>query len=107
MTTTAGAVVSSAIVGAGLGAITAKVTGGNVKAGAISGLIGGGIGGYTSAAKPGMFGNPAQFKYSSNVVTSNQYKRYLVVTPLEHPVHSVSNQVLTHQMDSNKCKFRW
>ena len=63
MATTAGAVVSSAIVGAGLGAITAKVTGGSVKAGAISGLIGGGIGGYTSAAKPGMFGNPAQLKY--------------------------------------------
>ena len=59
MSTTVGAVVSSAIVGAGLGAITAKVTGGDVKAGAISGLIGGGIGGYTAAAKPGMFGNPA------------------------------------------------
>jgi len=59
MATTAGAVVSSAIVGAGLGAITAKVTGGDVKAGAISGLIGGGIGGYASASKPGMFGNAA------------------------------------------------
>jgi len=57
MATTAGAVVSSAIVGAGLGAISAKVTGGNVKAGAISGLIGGGIGGYGSASK-GLFGTP-------------------------------------------------
>ena len=59
MTTTAGAVVSSAIVGAGLGAITAKVTGGDVKAGAISGLIGGGIGGYSASGRPGMFGNAA------------------------------------------------
>jgi len=57
MATTAGAVVSSAIVGAGLGAISAKVTGGNVKAGAISGLIGGAIGGYGSASK-GLFGTP-------------------------------------------------
>ena len=56
---TATAAVSSAIVGAGLGAVAAKVTGGDVKAGAISGLIGGGISGYMSAAKPGMFGNPA------------------------------------------------
>ena len=53
MATTAGAVVSSAIVGAGLGAITAKVTGGDVKAGAISGLIGGGIGGYGARANFG------------------------------------------------------
>lgn len=57
MATTAGAVVSSAIVGAGLGAVTAKVTGGDVKAGAISGLIGGGIGGYGSASK-GLFATP-------------------------------------------------
>ena len=50
MATTAGAVVSSAIVGAGLGAVTAKVTGTDVKAGAIMGALGGGFGGYRSAA---------------------------------------------------------
>ena len=57
MATTAGAVVSSAIVGAGLGAITAKVTGTSVKAGAIGGALGGGFGGYR-AASAGTFGTP-------------------------------------------------
>ena len=57
MVSTAGAVVSSAIVGAGLGAVTAKVTGGDVRTGAISGLIGGGFGGY-GAAQAGTFGTP-------------------------------------------------
>lgn len=41
----------SAIVGAGLGAVAAKVTGGDVKAGALLGAIGGGISGYGQAAK--------------------------------------------------------
>ena len=67
---TATAAVSSAIVGAGLGAVAAKVTGGNVKAGAISGLIGGGISGYMSAAKPGMFGNPAANASTSTTATT-------------------------------------
>jgi len=48
--TVAGAV-GSAIVGAGLGAISAKVTGGDVKTGALLGGIGGGISGYAQAAK--------------------------------------------------------
>ena len=78
MATTAGAVVSSAIVGAGLGAITAKVTGGDVKAGAISGLIGGGIGGYSAASKPGMFGNAT----TTNVAnTSPNFSGNAVRTP--------------------------
>jgi len=67
---TATAAVSSAIVGAGLGAVAAKVTGGDVKAGAISGLIGGGISGYMSAAKPGMFGNPAANTGTSTTATT-------------------------------------
>ena len=67
---TATAAVSSAIVGAGLGAVAAKVTGGNVKAGAISGLIGAGISGYMSAAKPGMFGNPAANASTSTTATT-------------------------------------
>lgn len=67
---TATAAVSSAIVGAGLGAVAAKVTGGDVKAGAISGLIGGGISGYMSAAKPGMFGNPAANASTSTTATT-------------------------------------
>ena len=67
---TATAAVSSAIVGAGLGAVAAKVTGGNVKACAISGLIGGGISGYMSAAKPGMFGNPAANASTSTTATT-------------------------------------
>jgi len=72
MATTAGAVISSAIVGAGLGAITAKVTGGSVRAGAIGGAIAGGIGGY--GARSG-FGQAAP---SGNVpgmdVASNTYQ---------------------------------
>lgn len=67
MATTAGAVVSSAIVGAGLGAITAKVTGGDVKAGAISGLIGGGIGGYGARAN---FGQPAPTVNTTTAATN-------------------------------------
>ena len=67
MATTAGAVVSSAIVGAGLGAITAKVTGGDVKAGAISGLIGGGIGGYGARAG---FGQPTPVANTSTTATT-------------------------------------
>ena len=39
----------SAIVGAGLGAVTAKVTGGDVLQGALGGAIGGGLGGLASA----------------------------------------------------------
>jgi len=49
---TVASVAGSAIVGAGLGAVSAKVTGGNVKTGAIMGAIGGGIGGYTYAQNP-------------------------------------------------------
>lgn len=49
---TVASVAGSAIVGAGLGAISAKVTGGDVKRGAIFGAIGGGIGGYTYAQNP-------------------------------------------------------
>lgn len=49
LSTTAGAVIGSAIVGAGLGAVSAKVTGGDVGRGALFGAIGGGIGGYSQA----------------------------------------------------------
>lgn len=49
---TVASVAGSAIVGAGLGAISAKVTGGDVKTSAIFGAIGGGIGGYTYAQNP-------------------------------------------------------
>ena len=49
---TVASVAGSALVGAGLGAISAKVTGGDVKTSAIFGAIGGGIGGYTYAQNP-------------------------------------------------------
>jgi len=46
---TIGTTIASAGVGAVLGAVNAKVTGGDVKTGALLGGLGGGIGGYTSA----------------------------------------------------------
>jgi hypothetical protein len=64
---TIASVAGSAIVGAGLGAISAKVTGGDVKTSAIFGAIGGGIGGYTYAQNPA---NAAQISGQTGSQTS-------------------------------------
>jgi len=55
----ASSLVASTAIGAAVTATIGATATAAVKAGAISGLIGGGISGYMSAAKPGMFGNPA------------------------------------------------
>ena len=52
--TTAGATAGSALVGAGLGAVGARATGGDPRLGALFGGIGGGFMGYNTITAPGM-----------------------------------------------------
>ena len=74
---TIGTTIASAGVGAVLGAVNAKVTGGDVKTGAILGGLGGGIGGYTTqvaanAANAGTAGLNPSSGASGTTATSAQ-----------------------------------
>jgi len=74
---TIGTTIASAGVGAVLGAVNAKVTGGDVKTGAILGGLGGGIGGYTTqvaanAANAGTAGLNTSSGASGTTATSAQ-----------------------------------
>ena len=74
---TIGTTIASAGVGAVLGAVNAKVTGGDVKTGAILGVLGGGIGGYTTqvaanAANAGTAGLNTSSGASGTTATSAQ-----------------------------------
>ena len=74
---TIGTTIASAGVGAVLGAVNAKVTGGDVKTGAILGGLGGGIGGYTTqvaanAANAGNVGLNTSSGASGTTATSAQ-----------------------------------
>jgi hypothetical protein len=74
---TIGTTIASAGVGAVLGAVNAKVTGGDVKTGALLGGLGGGIGGYTTqvaanAANAGTAGLNTSSGVSGTTATSAQ-----------------------------------
>jgi hypothetical protein len=74
---TIGTTIASAGVGAVLGAVNAKVTGGDVKTGALLGGLGGGIGGYTTqvaanAANAGNVGLNTSSGVSGTTATSAQ-----------------------------------
>ena len=74
---TIGTTIASAGVGAVLGAVNAKVTGGDVKTGALLGGLGGGIGGYTTqvaanAANAGNVGLSTSSGASGTTATSAQ-----------------------------------